>query len=113
MAILRPIHAQEGENQEAFARAYDSLRSGIQRHVTSIVTEKRGVAWEDVRDLRPTFRKAFILRHLEGCTLSESATQLQVPKETVEARLSRAYDVLGCGPADDFSAARTDFRNSL
>ncbi|MHC4607403.1 MAG: RNA polymerase sigma factor, partial [Planctomycetota bacterium] len=116
-AIAERLGVQRETIDRRFARAYEALREEIQRHVTSLVTgrpgERRRVTWADVSTLRPSFRKVFAVRHLEGTTNEEVSKRLGVPLETVEARLAAAYEQLSCSADDDFSEAREGYRRSL
>jgi DNA-directed RNA polymerase specialized sigma24 family protein len=94
-----------------FVRLHGYLKEGLSRHYTTMVV--RGpVRWEDIRKLRPSFRDAVIVRHLENRPASEAARRLSIPPDTLEARLRTAYDALHCDEASDYSLARADWIRS-
>ncbi|MBI2930227.1 MAG: sigma-70 family RNA polymerase sigma factor [Planctomycetes bacterium] len=95
-------------------RALTNLREALSRHFTTLVlfeAPREGpITWASVQELRPSFRRAFEVRHLEEASLEETAARLGAPVATVEARLKHAYEQLRCGPDDDFSTARAEWQ---
>ncbi|GEM_PF-3137924 len=98
---LDAVHAR-------FLRAFKALRQDLSRHFTTMAVAARRdpVSWEEIRNLRPSFREAIVVRHLEGRAPGEAAERLGVPQDTLHARLRTAYEQLGCNGRSDFGEAR-------
>ncbi len=94
-----------------FARAHAALRREVRKHVTSLVRPR--VTWSRIEPLRPSFRTALVHHHLDGLSIEDTALRLDVPVDTVRARLSAAYEQVPCHPEDDFTAARDQYRRSV
>jgi RNA polymerase sigma-70 factor (ECF subfamily) len=92
-----------------FARAYEQIRGEMRNHLTGVVVKNEVMTLASVEKLRPSFRKAFTIRHLENHSLEDTAEQLGIPIETCMTRLERAYQKLGCLPDDDFSVLREKY----
>lgn len=94
------------------ARALAELRTELSRHFTTLVlTGPSGpVTLGAIETLRPSFRRAVELRHLEEKSPEAVAAELGVPLRTVAARLRHAYEKLGFGPDADFGPARRAYR---
>jgi RNA polymerase sigma factor (sigma-70 family) len=94
-----------------FKRAFRQLREGFSKKFTTLVvrTCRTSVTWGEIRNLRPSFRQAVIVRHLEGKRRSDAARQLGIPPDTLDARLQTAYEVLRCDESADFAAARAEW----
>jgi len=93
-------------------RTHSRLREALSRHFTTVVASKlepEEVRLKDIRGLRPAFRQVMIARHLQNLSDAEAALQLQLPEATFRARLSSAYEILGCDAAADFSKARDEY----
>lgn len=56
--------------------------------------EIRRLLEEAVDKLPPNFRLVFVLRDVEGCSVEETAAQLEIPPATVKTRLHRARGLL-------------------
>ncbi len=93
-----------------FARAYEALRGRLRRHVTTLASRRRRpVLWGRIASLRPSFREAIALVHLENRSPESAAERLGCPPETIAARLQAAYRQLGCAASDDFDEARREY----
>jgi RNA polymerase sigma-70 factor (ECF subfamily) len=91
-------------------RAYARLREALSRHFTTrVLGGEAAPTLERIRSLRPAFRQAVVLRHLDGLSEAEAAARLGVPQATVRARLGTAYEILKCGPDADFGPARAAY----
>lgn len=89
------------------ARATAKLREQLSGHFTTLVLSGRPPTRREVQALRPSFREAFLLHHVEGLPIPDVAARLGIPEETVHERLKYAYHRLRCGPAADFSGLRS------
>ena len=81
------------------------LRAFLAGHFTTMVLAAPPTL-ERVMELRPSFRAAFLARHVEGLPADEAAAKLGIPIATLEERLRYAYESLGCTERTDFSALR-------
>lgn len=82
------------------------LRETLSGHFTTLVLSGPAPTMERVMALRPSFRAAFLARHVEGLGPEEAAGKLGIPLATLKERLAYAYQKLGCGEGTDFSALR-------
>jgi len=82
------------------------LREMLSGHFTTMVLSGPPPTMERVMALRPSFRAAFLMRHVEGLGPEETAQKLGIPLATLKERLAYAYQKLGCGEGTDFSALR-------
>lgn len=107
--IADKLHVDVDAIYSRLERVRGRMREALSKHFTTLVVrrlEDKGPSIEAVRALRPLFREAVTLRHLERLTESEAARRLGVPAATLRARLSSAYELLGFEEAPDFSRAR-------
>lgn len=89
-----------------FDRVHERLREALGRHFTTLVTRRaEGPSLARIQALRPLFREALTLRHLDGLGEAETARRLGISAATLRARLRSAYELLGAGDAPDFSRA--------
>ncbi|HEY3225704.1 MAG TPA: sigma-70 family RNA polymerase sigma factor [Planctomycetota bacterium] len=86
--------------------ATSRLRAFLSGHFTTMILSGAAPSMERVMKLRPSFRAAFLARHVEGQSAEEAATKLGIPPATLEERLRYAYQTLGCTERTDFSALR-------
>lgn len=84
----------------------ERLRAHLSGHFTTLVLAGDTPSMEQVLRLRPSFRSAFLARHVEGLTKEKAAIKLGIPVETLEERLRFAYETLGCSELTDFAALR-------
>lgn len=82
------------------------LREFLSGHFTTMVLAGNAPTMERVLALRPSFRSAFLARHVEGLTPEKAALKLGIPVATLEERLRFAYTSLGCTERSDFAALR-------
>ncbi len=86
--------------------ATSRLRSFLSGHFTTMVLTGAAPTLERVMELRPSFRAAFLARHVDGLSAEQAAAKLAIPPATLEERLRYAYQTLGCSERTDFSALR-------
>jgi len=95
-------------------RAYGRMRRSLSRHFTTIALSRMGerppVSLEEIRKLRPSFRLAVTVRHLDDLPEPQAAARLGIPVETLKVRLQTAYEMLKCADGPDFHAAREEYR---
>ena len=89
-----------------FKLAIARLRSFLSGHFTTLVLTGPAPTMERVLTLRPSFRSAFLTRHVEGLDADAAAAKLGIPVATLEERLQYAYDSLGCTERTDFASLR-------
>lgn len=82
------------------------LRAFLSGHFTTMILAGDAPSMDQVLRLRPSFRAAFLARHVEGLPLEKAAAKLGVPIATLEERLRFAYECLGCSAHTDFAALR-------
>jgi len=82
------------------------LRDSLSGHFTTMILAGPAPSMERVMELRPSFRAAFLARHVEGLSAEKAARKLGIPVATLEERLRYAYDTLGCSETSDFAALR-------
>ena len=82
------------------------LRDSLSGHFTTMILAGPAPTLERVMELRPSFRAAFLARHVEGLSAGKAAQKLGIPVATLEERLRYAYDLLGCAETTDFAALR-------
>jgi RNA polymerase sigma factor (sigma-70 family) len=82
------------------------LRAFLSGHFTTMVLAGEAPTMDRVLKLRPSFRSAFLARHVEGLTAEKAAIKLGIPVATLEERLRFAYESLGCSAATDFAPLR-------
>jgi RNA polymerase sigma-70 factor (ECF subfamily) len=82
------------------------LRSFLSGHFTTLVLAGPAPTMERVLALRPSFRAAFLARHIDGLDADAAAAKLGVPVSTLEERLLYAYESLGCTERTDFAPLR-------
>jgi RNA polymerase sigma-70 factor (ECF subfamily) len=90
------------------ARIFGELRERLTRHFTTLVfgdggASKGPLVRGAVEKLRPSFREVIELRHRDRLSIEEIARELDVPEQTVTARLKYACEQLGCGVDEDLS----------
>lgn len=61
-----------------------------------------------IDELPEPFRIVFVLREIEGCSVEETASSLELRTETVKTRLHRARRLLRAALTDTVSASLTD-----
>jgi len=86
--------------------AMGRLRDFLSGHFTTMVLAGNAPTMDRVLALRPSFRSAFLARHVEGLTPEKAALKLGIPVATLEERLRFAYESLGCTPQTDFATLR-------
>ena len=86
--------------------AVTRLRAYLSGHFTTMVLAGGAPPMERVLQLRPSFRSAFLARHVEGLSAERAAHKLGIPVATLEERLRFAYDSLGCTDRTDFGPLR-------
>ena len=86
--------------------ATSRLRSFLSGHFTTMILTGAAPTLERVMELRPSFRAAFLARHVDGLSAEQAAARLGIPPATLDERLSYAYQILGCSERTDFSALR-------
>lgn len=94
-------------------RAYGRLREELSRHFTTVALsrfEPRRIELSVIQKLRPAFRQAVTVRHLEDLPEGPAAERLGVPLPTLRARLASAYAMLKCDASADFAPARDEYR---
>ncbi|HKS17389.1 MAG TPA: sigma factor-like helix-turn-helix DNA-binding protein, partial [Planctomycetota bacterium] len=82
------------------------LRAFLSGHFTTMVLAGNPPTMERVMSLRPSFRAAFLARHVEELPPEKAAAKLGIPVATLEERLSFAYETLGCSERTDFAILR-------
>ncbi|HTF58098.1 MAG TPA: sigma-70 family RNA polymerase sigma factor [Planctomycetota bacterium] len=82
------------------------LRAFLSGHFTTMILSGAAPTLERVMELRPSFRAAFLARHVDGLSAENAAAKLGIPPATLEERLQYAYQILGCTERSDFSALR-------
>lgn len=82
------------------------LRAFLSGHFTTMILSGAAPTIERVMELRPSFRAAFLARHVDGLSAEKAAARLGIPPATLEERLRYAYQTLGCTERTDFSALR-------
>lgn len=86
--------------------AVTRLREFLSGHFTTMVLAGETPTMDRVLKLRPSFRSAFLARHVEGLTAEKAAIKLGIPVATLEERLRFAYESLGCTERTDFAKLR-------
>jgi len=86
--------------------AMTRLRAFLSGHFTTMVLSGPAPTMDRVLALRPSFRSAFLARHVEGLTAEKAAEKLGIPVVTLEERLRYAYETLGCTERTDFAPLR-------
>ena len=82
------LDEQQGEDGLTLSERLPDSRPG--QHEVCSAAELHGQLVNGVKQLSPTLRRAFQLRHIDGLTPKETARILGVPEGTVKARLARA-----------------------
>ncbi len=86
--------------------AMTRLRTFLSGHFTTMILAGDAPTMDRVLQLRPSFRSAFLARHVEGLTAEKAAIKLGIPVATLEERLLYAYESLGCSEHTDFAPLR-------
>lgn len=86
--------------------AMTRLRAFLSGHFTTMILAGNSPTMDQVLHLRPSFRSAFLARHVEGLTPEKAAGKLGIPVATLEERLRFAYESLGCTERSDFAVLR-------
>jgi RNA polymerase sigma-70 factor (ECF subfamily) len=82
------------------------MRDFLSGHFTTLVLTGNAPTMDQVLALRPSFRAAFLARHVEGLTAGKAAEKLGIPVATLEERLRFAYESLGCSDRTNFATLR-------
>ena len=82
------LDEQQGEDGLTLSERLPDSRPGPEQVCSAAELRDRLV--NGVKQLSPTLRRAFELRHIEGLTPKEAARVLGVPEGTVKAQLARA-----------------------
>ncbi len=88
------------------ARILREVRSHLSGHFTTLVLAPPAPSMAKVGALRPSFKQAFLLRHVEELPEEECAARLEIDVATLRERLKYAYAKLGCNAATDFRPLR-------
>ena len=86
--------------------AMTHLREFLSGHFTTMVLAGDTPTMDRILRLRPSFRTAFLARHVEGLSAEKAAAKLGIPVETLRERLTYAYESLGCTERSDFTPLR-------
>jgi DNA-directed RNA polymerase specialized sigma24 family protein len=96
-------------------RAHSRLRESLSRHFTTVTLAKlprQPITLEEIQKLRPAFRQAITVRHLENLPHPAAALRLALPEATYRIRLQSAYEMLKCGANADFTRAREQYKKA-
>ena len=102
-SIDAPINGKSSKNEEARLIDFEDQK-GTSPEKTSYRLEMQAILGEQIDKLSPTLRTAFVLRHVEGYSLAETAQMLRINENTVKARVWRARDELKVLLADFVSS---------
>jgi RNA polymerase sigma factor (sigma-70 family) len=86
--------------------AMTRLREFLSGHFTTMVLAGDTPTMDRILRLRPSFRAAFLARHVEGLSAEKAAAKLGIPLDTLRERLKFAYETLGCSERSDFAPLR-------
>ena len=104
--LARELNCSSDTIDRRVNRCLALLRDRLSGHFTTLVVRFPAPSLAQVNGLRPAFRQAFVMRHLEDLPVEEIAARLAVPVGTVEERLAYAYQVLRCTAGTDFSSLK-------
>lgn len=103
IAVVEAIQA-DGGRVIAFPSKFgnEDPAAGAARDQIRIVIERA------IEKLPEAFRIVFVMREIEGCTVEETATSLQLRPETVKTRLHRARRQLRAALHESLTSALSD-----
>jgi RNA polymerase sigma-70 factor (ECF subfamily) len=100
--------APAGRAAEAEILVFPGATRPMNPEQAMAVGEIRHLLERAIDGLSPAFRIVFVLREIEGLSVEETATQLELPQATVKTRLHRARRLLRKSLDDTVAAALRD-----